>query len=476
MAYIICSSEEALLSKSDKPPQDQPDEDLAIVSFEQRIGVENHSVKLITNNLAQMQIAGQYTWTEGAKPIPSGSILYFNPTRFSIPDDAWEKVMPSVPPSPALDPKSGLNVDRDSTGNNGKILKIEHILALAQNLKLEPETIQAVLDVESSGGGYLQSGRPKILYEAHWFGKFTNDIYNDTHPDISCRTWNEARKYYLGGEDEWKRLEKARLLDADAANKSASWGIAQIMGFNYNLCGYNNVSEFVDDMEISEANQVKAMFKFMEFNHIIDDLRRHDWAGFAYTYNGEGYKQNEYHIKLENAYKKHINAKTFRGNDTTIDHEPPSESIRSVFDPKNPINWSDNNCRVSKYFTVGEVTQKDPRRKPRPGSSEEKNCLALAKALDQVREDWGTPIGVTSWYRPEPINAAVGGVSNSQHIYGAAADIYTMDSDGFSERDHKFENWLDTVAWKGRALGYGIRSGRGFTHVDLRSNSERWNY
>jgi Peptidase M15 len=71
------------------------------------------------------------------------------------------------------------------------------------------------------------------------------------------------------------------------------------------------------------------------------------------------------------------------------------------------------------------------------------------------------PIGVTSWYRPYAVNLAVGGVPDSQHITGAAVDIYPMEGG-----DQEFEDWLDNN-WGG-ALGYGQAAGRGFTHIDLR--------
>ncbi len=477
MAYIICLTEETLLVKNVTPLEQQPDSDLAIVSPGQRIGVVNNSIKRVSGNLAQLTLAGQLTWAPGVEPIPDGSIRYFNPARFEIPEDAWQLILTSsgnIPPMGST-PKP-INVSGSSSmARTGKTLAKEQIVAIAQRFKIEPETIMAVLDVESSGRGFLASGKPIILFEAHWFGKFTDDIYNDTHPHISCRTWAEAKAQYIGDEGEWPRLEEARRLNAEAANKSASWGIGQVMGFNYDSCGYSDVFKFVADMEISEAKQVEAMIKFIESQKIIDELQRRDWAGFAYYYNGEGYKQNNYDGKLEQAYREYINNQAFRSIAPDSDHAPPVESVRKAFDPNQPIDWNDANCRVSKFFTVGEVTQKDPRRMPVPGSSEEKNCLNLARELDKVREAWGSPIGVTSWYRPEPINTEVGGVSNSQHIFGLAADIYTMDSDGFSQRDHEFENWLDTRAWKDRALGYGVSSGRGFTHVDLRSYV-RWNY
>lgn len=133
------------------------------------------------------------------------------------------------------------------------------------------------------------------------------------------------------------------------------------------------------------------------------------------------------------------------------------------------VNWRDMAAPVSRYFTVFEVTQGDSRRIPVAGSQVERNILRLAQELDQLREDWGSAIGVTSWYRPPAINAAVGGVSNSQHINGGAADIFPHNG-----QDRKFEAWLDR-RWD-MALGYGQFSGRGFTHLDLRPGRIRWTY
>lgn len=127
-------------------------------------------------------------------------------------------------------------------------------------------------------------------------------------------------------------------------------------------------------------------------------------------------------------------------------------------------DWGKPSSPVSKYFSVAEVTNNDPvNRRVVPGSAVEKNALALANELDKIREAWGTPIYVTSWYRPPRINADVGGAKYSQHIYGRAADIYVRD------RMAEFQAWLDDN-WYG-ALGYGLK--RGFVHLDMR-NSKGW--
>ena len=47
----------------------------------------------------------------------------------------------------------------------------------------------------------------------------------------------------------------------------------------------------------------------------------------------------------------------------------------------------------------------------------------VSNLLDNLRQDWGSPIRVTSGYRCPLLNRLVGGVKNSLHIEGKAADI-----------------------------------------------------
>jgi uncharacterized protein YcbK (DUF882 family) len=136
------------------------------------------------------------------------------------------------------------------------------------------------------------------------------------------------------------------------------------------------------------------------------------------------------------------------------------------------VDWNNPASMVSAYFTVAEVTQGDDRRIP-TDPEHICNILSLALELDKLREAWGHPIQVTSGYRPYEINLEVGGVENSQHIYGAAADIYS-DKPGLEE--YLEEHW-------GGGVGRGMASDRGFTHIDLReggyghgSCTIRWDY
>ena len=64
--------------------------------------------------------------------------------------------------------------------------------AAAAELGCERAVIDAVCDVESSGGGFLADRRPKILYEAHAFHTATGGRWDRTNPNISSPTWDRS--------------------------------------------------------------------------------------------------------------------------------------------------------------------------------------------------------------------------------------------------------------------------------------------
>lgn len=81
-----------------------------------------------------------------------------------------------------------------------------------------------------------------------------------------------------------------------------------------------------------------------------------------------------------------------------------------------------------KYFSIKELTKSEIATKKgidnTPNAAQVKNLEALIdNLLDPIREQWGAAIYVTSGFRSYSLNKAVGGVSNSHHLGGYAADL-----------------------------------------------------
>lgn len=84
--------------------------------------------------------------------------------------------------------------------------------------------------------------------------------------------------------------------------------------------------------------------------------------------------------------------------------------------------------RLSPHFTLAEMEASDTARRlgicNKAPSGVVKNLGYLASnLLEQIRTLVGKPIYISSGYRCERLNKAVGGSATSQHRYGQAVDI-----------------------------------------------------
>lgn len=84
--------------------------------------------------------------------------------------------------------------------------------------------------------------------------------------------------------------------------------------------------------------------------------------------------------------------------------------------------------KAGKYFSIYEVVHSN--------TAEEKDIFNLPLEediidnlnycigrMDEIRESYGKPIYVNSWYRCKELNEAVGGSKNSYHMSGLAVDL-----------------------------------------------------
>jgi hypothetical protein len=177
----------------------------------------------------------------------------------------------------------------------------EGILAVLDSLNVKLPQLLAIVTVETSGCGCFADRRPAILFERHIFSKQTGGKFDATHPDISNRTPGG----YAHGSGEYNRLAKAVQLDRTAALKSTSWGLGQVMGFNYDKAGYDSVESMVQKSMESEDEQLMAMASFLKASGLDRPLSAQDWTSFARGYNGPDFARNLYDAKLAAAYQRY---------------------------------------------------------------------------------------------------------------------------------------------------------------------------
>lgn len=87
-----------------------------------------------------------------------------------------------------------------------------------------------------------------------------------------------------------------------------------------------------------------------------------------------------------------------------------------------------------KYFSLDEFTKSKEAEKRGiknlPTSEDIANITRLVDVvLDPLREAYGKPIVVSSGYRCDKLNKAVGGDKNSHHLFGMAADMHGTPND-----------------------------------------------
>ncbi len=179
----------------------------------------------------------------------------------------------------------------------------------ASRLGCDLAAIKAVAEVESGGNGFLSTGEPTILFEPHLFWQqlikvgINPKLYVKGNEDILYPVWKSG--HYGKVSEQHNRLERASKINREAALKSASWGKFQILGKNHRLAGYEQLQDFINAMYKSEDEHLTAFVGFVQNNFLADELREHDWKGFAYGYNGAAYRKNKYDEKLAAAYKKY---------------------------------------------------------------------------------------------------------------------------------------------------------------------------
>lgn len=117
--------------------------------------------------------------------------------------------------------------------------------------------------------------------------------------------------------------------------------------------------------------------------------------------------------------------------------------------------------QISKHFTLEELTASATAKAKgianKPGTQEIINMVYLTcYVLEPLREATGEPVKIGSGYRSAALNKAVGGVANSQHLTGQAADLCI---DGDKQKGKRWFDWIkshcdfDQLIWEHNSKG-----------------------
>ena len=124
------------------------------------------------------------------------------------------------------------------------------------------------------------------------------------------------------------------------------------------------------------------------------------------------------------------------------------------------MNTQINDIQLSQHFTVSEFCNLQKYPQNIPTIQQISNMIyGCRNLLEPAREAIGCPIIINSGFRNADVNRRVGGVKNSQHLQGQAADIRPKDPT-------KFQRLVSFL--KAHALTDQLLTGSGWLHISWR--------
>ncbi|WP_310620904.1 N-acetylmuramidase domain-containing protein [Flexibacterium corallicola] len=163
----------------------------------------------------------------------------------------------------------------------------------ARAMQCDEDVLQAILEVESKGDAFDHRGRLIILPEKHvFYRELPKELRaKAVRQGLAVKRWSKANYKGLGksgSNERWDLLERMADFHEEAALKSCSYGMAQIMGFNHAKCDHASVTGFVRALAQNSLQQVDAFLSFLDSSGLDDALRKGDFRAIARVYNGSG--------------------------------------------------------------------------------------------------------------------------------------------------------------------------------------------
>jgi hypothetical protein len=196
---------------------------------------------------------------------------------------------------------------------------------------------RTIIEVETAGKGFDTLKHVAFLFEPHIFYKNCpkDDLQEAISQGLAYPHWKGPGSYPKTPALRWAQFQKAVALDESAAISSASWGLGQIMGSEYEEAGYTSPQEMLVAFFRSEKDQVLAMVNLIKHRGLDKALRRFPdmdaCRTFAKSYNGAAYEKNNYHVKLHDAYVR-WDARLKTGGTQVVPQEQEADSTLRIGD------------------------------------------------------------------------------------------------------------------------------------------------
>ena len=157
------------------------------------------------------------------------------------------------------------------------------ILEQADAARVEPAVALAIFAVESKRAFDPTTGLVVVRFEPKVFLRRAGRLVASDHS---------------GQLAEWRAIEHAYAIDKKAALESASYGLPQLMGFNFGVTRHPDARALLLAFQRSAREQIAGFFGFVVANKLADEARERRFVAFARRYNGIG-KEKLYAAKMQ---------------------------------------------------------------------------------------------------------------------------------------------------------------------------------
>src|SRR6202008_2878793 len=153
---------------------------------------------------------------------------------------------------------------------------IDAIVAAAKAQDWPASSLLAVVECETSGAPFEKDGHtPTLLFERH---KFYSEMANHQpsklalaiRAGLAIPKWSRKTQYKDQGTSAGRLavIAKARAVDEEVANRAASWGRGQTMGFNAERLKYEDATHMVGELSKGIAEQIDALVREIKTDNL----------------------------------------------------------------------------------------------------------------------------------------------------------------------------------------------------------------